>query len=71
MVRSNPVVADTDGDGLSDKQEVTGSANKAHQRRKTDPLHWDTDRGGIKDGREIRAKSDPTDYRSSPRRPRS
>ena len=57
----------TDADGLTDRQEVTGSANKKFSRKKTDPLHWDTDRGRVSDGAEVRAGSDPTNPTSAAR----
>jgi len=50
---TNPWVADTDGDGLSDGQEVS--------TYQTNPLAPDTDGDGIRDGLEVTTGSDPTD----------
>lgn len=44
---------DTDGDGLTDGQEVL--------IQKTDPLDTDTDDGGIEDGNEVDGATDPLD----------
>lgn len=50
---TDPYNPDTDGDGLTDGDEV--------QRYKTDPTKKDTDGDGIKDGDEInKSKTDPT-----------
>lgn len=48
---TNPEVADTDGDGLSDYEEV-----KIYQ---TDPLKTDTDGDGYKDGEEVKNGYNP------------
>lgn len=53
---TDPAKADTDGDGLTDREEA-----KVY---KTDPRKPDTDGDGMKDGDEIRARRDPLD--SSP-----
>lgn len=45
------VKADTDGDGLTDRQEVVVF--------RTDPLNGDTDGNGVKDGDEVRSGTDP------------
>jgi hypothetical protein len=50
---SDPDVADTDGDGLSDGDEV-------HEHG-TDPTKADTDDGGVPDGEEIDRGTDPLD----------
>ncbi|MFY9824739.1 MAG: hypothetical protein WAM82_25400, partial [Thermoanaerobaculia bacterium] len=50
---TDPNNADTDGDGLSDGDEV--------HRYHTDPLREDTDGDGIPDGIEVAAGSDPLD----------
>ena len=51
---TNPVVSDTDGDGLSDGNEVNISA--------TDPLDADTDNDGLTDGAEVNTYlSNPND----------
>ena len=50
---TNPFVADTDGDGLLDGEEVTGG--------KTSPLKADTDGDGLSDGLEVKTHlTDPT-----------
>ena len=54
---SDPQKADTDGDGLSDGDEV----NVSH----TDPLVADTDGDGISYGLEVRTGSDPLDRNST------
>jgi hypothetical protein len=53
---TDPNNPDTDGDGLSDGDEV----HVYH----TNPLLWDTDGDGISDGVEIRTGSDPLDPNS-------
>jgi len=50
---TDPAVADTDNDGLSDGQEVT--------RIGTDPLVTDSDADGFTDGAEVDASTDPLD----------
>jgi outer membrane protein OmpA-like peptidoglycan-associated protein len=50
--KTDPLKADTDGDGLNDGDEV--------QKHKTDPLKADTDGDGLKDGDEVQKhKTDP------------
>lgn len=68
-VKSDPTRKDTDRDGLKDKVEKTGKANKRFGKAKSDPSKCDTDKGGISDGAEIRARSNPSDVKSGPRRP--
>jgi hypothetical protein len=53
---TDPHNPDTDGDGLSDGDEV----HIYH----TNPLLWDTDGDGISDGVEVRTGSDPLDMHS-------
>jgi hypothetical protein len=53
---TDPNNPDTDGDGLSDGDEV----HLYH----TNPLLWDTDGDGISDGVEVRTGSDPLDIHS-------
>ncbi|HXO51137.1 MAG TPA: Ig-like domain-containing protein, partial [Mycobacterium sp.] len=53
---TDPNNPDTDGDGLSDGDEV----HVYH----TNPLLWDTDGDGISDGVELRTGSDPLDIHS-------
>lgn len=50
--RIDPVATDTDGDGLSDADEVQAG---------TDPLNADTDGDGLSDGDEVQAGTDPLD----------
>ena len=50
MHRTDPQCWDTDGDGLSDGDEVV---------RGTHPLLWDTDRDGLPDGLEVELGTDP------------
>ena len=47
---TDPLVADTDGDGLSDGAELA---------RGTNPLLWDTDGDGLSDGAEVSSGMDP------------
>ena len=49
---TDPHNADTDGDGLTDGQEVA---------RGTSPLLWDTDGDGISDGLEVGIGTNPLD----------
>ena len=55
---TDPLLADSDGDGLSDGAEVNTHA--------TDPLDSDSDDDGWSDGAEIAAGSDPNDPGSTP-----
>jgi hypothetical protein len=52
---------DTDGDGLTDAQESTGSENDHYANRPTDPMKADTDGDGLDDGAEIQRGTDPWD----------
>jgi hypothetical protein len=45
--------ADSDGDGLTDVQERSGSENSRYGSAPTDPTKADTDGDGIDDGREV------------------
>ena len=67
--RTNPTKKDTDKDGLKDKVEKAGKANKRFGKAGSDPSKCDTDKGGISDGAEIKARSNPADVTSGPRRP--
>ncbi|RYB91912.1 hypothetical protein EUA93_17465 [Nocardioides oleivorans] len=69
-VRTNPTRKDSDRDGLADKVEITGKANKKYGKAKSDPTRCDTDRGGVSDGAEVKAGSNPSDIRSTPKKPR-
>ena len=51
--KTDPLKADTDGDGLSDGDEVL--------KYKTDPLKADTDGGTVNDGIEVARGSNPLD----------
>ncbi len=52
---TNPKVGDTDGDGLSDGEEV--------KKYRTNPLRMDTDGDGLKDGDELfKYRTDPTKF---------
>ena len=51
--KTDPLKADTDGDGLTDDEEV--------MTYKTDPLKVDTDGGTIGDGVEVKRGTDPLD----------
>ena len=55
---TNPAVADSDGDGLTDGAEV--------QQYGTNPLDADTDGDGANDGQEVAAGTDPNDPSSFP-----
>ena len=50
MLKTNPLLADSDGDGLQDGQEV---------RLQTDPLTMDSDGDSINDGEEIELGLNP------------
>ena len=50
---TNPLLADTEGDGLNDGEEVN--------TYNTDPLSGDTDGDGFMDGEEVTAGTDPND----------
>ena len=62
LIGTDPFNPDTDGDGLSDGDEVL----KYH----TNPLKPDTDGDGYSDGDEVRAGSNPLDPLSTPLSPR-
>ncbi|MDK6292949.1 hypothetical protein QP095_10720, partial [Aerococcus urinae] len=53
---TNPLNPDTDGDGLTDGDEVTGAKNGG---KPTNPNKADTDGDGINDGDEIKNGTDP------------
>lgn len=52
---------DPDADGLTNKEEVTGSENGDFGNEPTDPQDPDTDDGGVEDGAETEAGTDPND----------
>jgi hypothetical protein len=57
---TDPFVADTDGDGRADGDEV------GERQYQTDPLNPDTDGDGVGDGEELFNGTDPTDPASVP-----
>ncbi len=59
---TNPELADSDGDGLSDFAEVGFEPGSATG---TDPLLTDTDSDGVGDGAEVANGTDPTDPTSA------
>jgi len=76
---SDPTKTDSDGDGLSDGEEVAagtqplvadtdgdGIADGAEGTAGTDPLDSDTDDDGYSDGVEVKVGSDPTKSSSTP-----
>jgi hypothetical protein len=58
--RTNPLVRDTDGDGISDHNETVVT------NQMTDPTKWDTDGDRYSDGVEFLAGSDPLNRLSVP-----
>jgi len=50
---------DTDNDGLTDAEEITGCRNRLFGYHPTDPNDPDTDRGGVGDGVEVARGTDP------------
>jgi subtilisin family serine protease len=67
-IGTDPLLADTDGDGLSDYQEVAWDGNDTAYvpGADTDPLLADTDGDGFKDGMENAAGYDPLDVADFP-----
>src|SRR5215211_1633601 len=78
---SAPVVADTDGDGVADSDEVDLYGTDPNIwdtdgdglfdgeelfASGTDPLVWDTDSDGVSDGEEVAAGTDPLDSAGVP-----
>ncbi|MEV7428903.1 hypothetical protein AB0N29_04730 [Nocardioides sp. NPDC092400] len=53
--------ADADGDGLTDVQETSGSANGLYGGRPTNPAVADSDGDGLGDGREVQLGTNPND----------
>ena len=70
-VQTNPTVADTDRDGLTDGQERTGSKNKKFHHAKSDPTNFDTDYGNVRDGHEVKKGNNPTSCLKGKRSPRN
>jgi len=58
---TNPLVADTDGDGLDDNQETNTGVYVSPSDTGSDPLVVDTDGDGTPDGLEVAQGWDPTD----------
>ena len=52
---TDPTKADTDGDGLTDKEEIDGSKNTAFGNQPTDPTKADSDGDEWSDGQEVTA----------------
>jgi hypothetical protein len=57
---TNPLVADTDGDGLTDSQE-DANHNCAREATETDPNNPDSDADGLNDRIEVTYGTDPLD----------
>ena len=55
-----PNVGDTDGDGLTDGAEISGSANILYPNQSTDPNNIDSDDDGVSDFAEVNATSNET-----------
>ncbi|RBP45357.1 hypothetical protein DES53_103355 [Roseimicrobium gellanilyticum] len=65
---TNPVIADTDEDGMSDGQEDNdgdGLTNGEEFQHGTDPYLADSDGDGVSDSQEVEEGSDPTDAQSN------
>lgn len=62
---TDPTVVDTDGDSLSDYDEVMtmwgSAAARVAEANSTNPVDWDTDGDGFSDGSEVSGGSDPLD----------
>ena len=78
----NELILDSDGDGLSDEQEVElgtdpnnadsdddGLNDGEEFTANTDPNNADSDNDGVDDGTEVNLESDPTDPNSYPIKP--
>ena len=62
---TNPLLADSDSDGLTDGEEISGSQNP-FGNAPTDPNEADSDGDGATDPQEIAFNFDPNDPNSSP-----
>ncbi len=56
-----PGDGDSDGDGLLDSEETSGSRNTVYNNEPTDPFNPDTDGDGLRDGAEIARDTNPND----------
>ena len=56
-----PADGDSDGDGLLDSEETSGSRNTVYNNEPTDPFNPDTDGDGLRDGDEIARDTNPND----------
>jgi hypothetical protein len=67
-IGSDPLLADSDADGLSDYQEVAwdGDVSGYNPGGDTNPVDGDTDGDGVNDGDEVAAGTDPLDDASYP-----
>jgi uncharacterized repeat protein (TIGR02543 family)/LPXTG-motif cell wall-anchored protein len=63
---TDPNNPDTDNDGLTDGEEVSGSENHNYDHEPTNPLAKDTDGDSFEDKTEIEAGSDPNNPASNP-----
>ena len=68
LIGTDPLLADTDGDGLTDYEEVAwdGDASAYTPGAEPNPLIADTDMDGFKDGMEYAAGYDPLDVLDFP-----
>jgi len=60
------VPSDTDGDGISDADEISGALNPFGPNDPTDPLNPDSDGDGLSDGFEIQNGTNPNDSNDPP-----
>ena len=60
-IQCSQAAQDSDGDGLSDAEETSGSQNGAYGNQPTLPNDADTDNDGLNDGQEVTIGTDPND----------